>query len=86
MKVLVIGGAGYLGSHVVRKLLENNHHVIIDKPAFTNYSDATRLVKIANKRKKLLAEATVYSFHPQIDLIKMQCITSSSELWEKLLV
>jgi UDP-glucose 4-epimerase len=29
MLVLVTGGAGYIGSHTVRKLLENNHEVII---------------------------------------------------------
>ncbi len=27
MKILVIGGAGYVGSHTVRKLLENDHEV-----------------------------------------------------------
>lgn len=29
MKVLVTGGAGYIGSHTVRKLIENKHEVII---------------------------------------------------------
>lgn len=29
MKVLLTGGAGFLGSHISNKLIENNHHVIV---------------------------------------------------------
>lgn len=29
MKVLVIGGAGYIGSHVARELLDNNYEVVV---------------------------------------------------------
>lgn len=29
MKILVCGGAGYIGSHMVAELLENNHEVVI---------------------------------------------------------
>ena len=52
--------------------LNKSFHVIIDKPAFINYQDAIKVVEIAKNKKKLLAEATVYAFHPQIDLMKNQ--------------
>jgi len=29
MKILVTGGAGYIGSHAVRRLLQNNYKVIV---------------------------------------------------------
>jgi UDP-glucose 4-epimerase len=38
MKVLIIGGAGYIGSHVARKFLDNNHSVTI----FDNFSSGCR--------------------------------------------
>ncbi len=38
MKILVVGGAGYIGSHVVRAFLEKNH----DMTVFDNLSTGTR--------------------------------------------
>ena len=38
MKVLVIGGAGYIGSHVVKELMKNGHKVTV----FDNLSSGLR--------------------------------------------
>ena len=38
MKVLVIGGAGYIGSHVVKQLMKNGHKVTV----FDNLSSGLR--------------------------------------------
>ena len=54
MKVLVVGGAGYIGSHTVVELIANNHDpVILDNFSNSNRSVLTRLEKISNKKVKI---------------------------------
>ena len=48
-----------------KKALEKNYHVIVDKPLCENYTQAKKLVKIAKRKKKLLAEATFFNYHKQ---------------------
>jgi predicted dehydrogenase len=49
----------------VRKVLESGKHCIVDKPSFINELEATELVSLAKAQKLLLAEASVWSNHPQ---------------------
>ena len=49
-----------------KKALIKGFHVVIDKPATINLKEAKRLIKIAKMKKRLLAEALVYSYHGQI--------------------
>lgn len=50
------------------KALKKGCHVIVDKPAFLSFPDAERLTELAKKNRLLLAEAIVFSYHPQIKL------------------
>lgn len=50
--------------------LQKGCHVIIDKPATLSLADTQSLLMIAAARKVLVAEATVYTFHPQVALIR----------------
>ena len=50
-----------------KKALNKNYHVIVDKPISENYSQAKNLIKIAKRKKKLIAEATFYNYHKQFD-------------------
>lgn len=48
-----------------KKALDNNYHVIVDKPISETFVQAKNLVKIAKSKKKLIAEATFYNYHKQ---------------------
>ena len=56
-------------AHWARQALESGRHCIVDKPAFLNQTDAMQLVALAVSKNLLLAEATVWTQHPQVDQI-----------------
>ena len=56
MKVLVIGGAGYIGSHVALELLENKHEVTV----FDNFSSGQK-VNLFPEEKVIEADIMDYS-------------------------
>jgi dTDP-3,4-didehydro-2,6-dideoxy-alpha-D-glucose 3-reductase len=53
-----------------RAALERGCHVVVDKPAFLGFEEADRALNLAAKRNVCLAEATVWAYHPQIDLMQ----------------
>ena len=51
MNVLVLGGAGYIGSHTIVELLENNHNVVcVDNLVNSSKEAINRIEKITNKK------------------------------------
>ena len=51
------------------KSLNNNKHVIVDKPLTANLKDTKKLLNLAKKKKLLLAESIVFHYHNQFKYI-----------------
>jgi predicted dehydrogenase len=49
----------------VETALRSGKHVVVDKPAFLSLAAADRLIELADKKGLCLAEAVVFSYHPQ---------------------
>ena len=55
MKILVAGGAGYIGSHTVLSLLENNYDVVVyDNLANSSIESIDRVEKLSGKSVKFI--------------------------------
>ncbi|WCD82153.1 UDP-glucose 4-epimerase GalE [Pseudomonas sp. TUM22785] len=55
MSVLVAGGAGYIGSHVILELLETGHDVVaIDNLSNSSFEAVSRIEKLTNSRVKFV--------------------------------
>ena len=63
----------------VRKALESGRHVVVDKPAFLGLEETERTLSLAGQRDRCLAEATVWGYHPQVDLMKRAFEEAASE-------
>jgi dTDP-3,4-didehydro-2,6-dideoxy-alpha-D-glucose 3-reductase len=69
------GDLAYISLHnsghaeLVRKALDAGFHVLVDKPALPSASITHELLALAASRRRLLSEATVFPFHPQIDVV-----------------
>lgn len=53
MNILVTGGAGYIGSHTVVELINQNHTVIVDDLSNSSEEVINRIEKITGKRPEL---------------------------------
>lgn len=53
----------------VQAALDAGHHVVVDKPAFTDLAAAERLLARAQAAGRVLAEATTYAFHPLLAVV-----------------
>ncbi|WP_052134604.1 Gfo/Idh/MocA family protein, partial [Sphingomonas sp. 37zxx] len=59
-----------LHAELVAAALASGRDVIVDKPATTDPQESLRLVGKARSAGRLLAEATVYAYHPQIAAVQ----------------
>src|SRR5689334_1402966 len=59
MKVLVTGGAGYIGSHTVVELLNAGHEVVVVDNLSNSHPESLRRVERITGRKPLLEQVDV---------------------------
>jgi NDP-hexose-3-ketoreductase len=64
-ELVYISTVNSLHAELATASLDGGRHVVIDKPAAVDLMDVTRLVELARQKGRLLAEATVYGYHPQ---------------------
>ena len=55
---------------IVKKLLNNNKHVFVEKPLTIKKSDASKLISLANKKKLVLFVGQIFLYHPVLTKIK----------------
>lgn len=54
----------------VHRALDAGRHVIVDKPAALSLADVEAMASHASRSGRLLAEATTWPWHPQVDHLK----------------
>lgn len=59
-------------AHWARHCLEAGLHVVIDKPACLTPGEAQGLVDLAAAKRRCVAEATVFPYHPQVQALQQQ--------------
>lgn len=77
MKILVCGGAGYIGSHVVQLLIEQGHEAVVLDNLSTGHADAVgdaRLLVGDILDSRFLNE--IFSRHGRFDLVMHFCAKS----------
>ncbi len=68
MKILVTGGAGFIGSHLSKRLLEEGHEVLCVDNFFTGNKDNV-LELLDNKRFELIRHDVTFPFYVEVDQI-----------------
>ena len=71
--IVYISTINTLHNSYAGKILKKGFNVIVDKPIALNFNDSKKLLRIAKRKKLLLAEATLFNFHRVFDRIKKEC-------------
>jgi len=86
MNILITGGAGFIGSHLVKHYLKNTHSVVVIDNYLTGSKDNLKCV-ITNRNLKIIeADLIDYDFSPlsQFDIIYDLASPASPTVFEKL--
>jgi len=68
--LVYVSGVNAAHAQWVLRALEHGRHVVVDKPAFPDLETAETAVRLARARGVGLAEATVFTWHPQAAALK----------------
>lgn len=86
MKILIAGGAGFIGSHLTKYYLKNNHSVTVIDNFITGNKDNLKNI-IKNKSLRLI-EADLINFNyqdlPRFDIVYDLASPASPAIFEKL--
>jgi NDP-hexose-3-ketoreductase len=63
----------------VGRALSAGFHVVVDKPAFLDLAEAESMLALAREKQRCLAEAAVWSFHPQVKQAREAFLRNGSE-------
>ena len=68
MRILVTGGAGFVGSHVAERLLENGHEVVVADNYFTGSKDNIEHL-LGNPKFEILRHDVTFPLYVEVDAI-----------------
>ena len=64
-----ISTANHLHFELIKSSIVHKKNVIVDKPSVLSFKEAQYLYNLSINNKKIIVEAIVYKYHPQIDYI-----------------
>ncbi len=67
--MVYVSGVNAAHERWITSALEQELHVAVDKPALLDLQSARRAVTLARRRRRCIAEATVFAFHPQAEAL-----------------
>jgi predicted dehydrogenase len=56
--------------HLAKQALQNDKHILIEKPMTASSQEALELIEIADKRNLVLMVGHTYEYHPAVDYLR----------------